>query len=463
MDERQNDMMRFVEMPVYKAVLANALPAMAAMIMVLIYNLADTFFIGRTNDPFQVAAISLSTPIFMLCVSIGTVFGIGGTSLISRTLGAGNFKKAKNICSFCFYGSIASGLFLSLMIFLFSTGLLKLMGAEGASFAFARKYLLIVAIACPFAVVSNAFSNIVRSEGKSKEAMGGQILGNLINIILDPILISACNMGIGGAAIATVIGNVIGAAYYLLFYLAGKSSLSIRLKDFSMKDKIASGVLSVGIPAALGSFLMSTSQVIANSQMMDYGDLAVAGYGVAGKICMIEGIFCVGLGQGVQPLLGFCVGSKNRKRFKELIKAALVCALILGASLTVIVLLLRKQIVMSFLKDTQTVNYAITFTTILLSTGVLFGIFYVLSSILQAMGKGFASLIVNLSRQGLVFIPLLFILKAILGINGIVWAQPVADIVAVLCGSCICIAMVRKFMREEDGVPGRLPENESSR
>ncbi len=447
MNDMKN-MTRYVEMPVYRAIMENALPAIAAMIMVLIYNLADTFFIGRTNDPYQVAAISLCSPIFMLCVSLGTIFGIGGTSLISRVLGEGNSRKAKQICSFCFYGGIAGGLLLSAAIFLFSTPLLHLMGAKELSFDYAREYLLIIALSCPFSVVSNSYNNILRSEGRSREAMGGQILGNLVNIILDPIFISGLNMGITGAAVATVIGNVCGAVYYLIYFLRGKSALSIRIRDFSARNGIAAGVFSIGVSAALGSFLMSTSQIVANQQMMQYGDLAVAGYGVAGKINMIVGAVCVGLGQGVQPLIGFCVGSGNRKRFRELVSASLVIALGAGLLMTVAVLVLRKPIVAAFLQEPQASGYAVTFTTILLCTGFLFGVFYVMASILQAMGKGPASLVVNLSRQGLVFLPALFILKSILGINGIVWAQPVADVISVLISAVICFRVTRGFLKK---------------
>ena len=234
---------------------------------------------------------------------------------------------------------------------------------------------------------------------------------------------------------------------YIRYFAAGKSSLSIRLKDFAMNEGIASGVLAIGIPAAFGSLLMSASQIVANKQLTGYGDLAVAGYGVAGKLSMITGTFCIGLGQGVQPLLGYCVGSKNKARFKSFITSSLIIALGLGLGLTGIVLIFRKQIVLAFLQDPQASAYAITFTTIMLSTGFLFGVFYVLVSILQAMGKGLASLIVNISRQGLIFIPALFVLKAIIGINGIVWAQPAADVISVLIAAAICFAAVRVFLQ----------------
>lgn len=447
--EENRDMRRFMEMPVFKAVCANALPAMAAMVMVLLYNLADTFFIGRTNDPYQVAAISLCTPIFSLSLSIGTVFGIGGTSLISRLLGERNDGKAKNACSFCFWGGCVSGFALMLIILIFNKGLLKLMGASESTIDFARSYLLIVAFCCPFSVIANSYNNILRAEGKSKEAMGGQIIGNLINIVLDPIFISVFKMGIAGAAVATVLGNAIGALYYIRFYTSGKAFLSIKLKDFAMKDGIASEIFAIGVPAAVGSFLISASQITANKLMLAYSDLAVAAYGVAGKIIMIAGTFCIGLGQGVQPLMGFCYGAKNKDRFKEFMRVSLIFALVLGTAMSGLIFLFRIPVIHAFLQESQTVEYAGTFLLILLTTSSLVGVFTVLVSILQAMGKALASLIVNVSRQGLIFIPSLFILSKFLGVNGIVWSQPVSDVVSLVLGFAACLKAIRNFPESE--------------
>lgn len=231
--EDNKSMEVFAKAPIRKAVLQNALPAMAAMLMVLIYNLADTFFIRQTHDDLQVAAVSLATPVFLLFMSVGTVFGIGGTSVISRALGEGRRDYAKT-------------------------------------------YLTIVGCSGPFVLI------------------------------------------------ATVIGNVVGAGYYIVYFLKGSSSLSISLKDFSVKEKVASGVLAIGVPAALGNLLMSLSSIIMNSQMAKYGDMAVAGVGVAMKVTMMTGMVCIGLGQGVQPLLGYCVGAKNWERYRSALKFSLI-------------------------------------------------------------------------------------------------------------------------------------------
>ena len=274
----------------HKAVFKNALPAMAAMLMVLIYNLADTFFIGQTHDDLQVAAVSLATPVFLLFMAVGTIFGIGGTSVISRAMGEGRTDYAKKVCSFCMWSCVGVGIIMSALFLLFMDQILALIGASADTWEYAKTYLTIVSLSGPFVLIANCYSNVIRAEGQSGKAMMGQLIGNLLNVVLDPIMILVFGWNIAGAAIATVIGNAAGAIYYIFYFLSGKSMLSINPKDFSVKNKVASGVLTIGIPAALGSLLMSVSNIIMNSQMGKYGDMAVAGVGVAMKVTMLTGM-----------------------------------------------------------------------------------------------------------------------------------------------------------------------------
>lgn len=198
-------------------------------------------------------------------------------------------------------------------------------------------------------------------------------------------------------------------------------------------------------PAALGSLLMSVSQIIINSQMAEYGDMAIAGMGVAMKVVIIAGMVCMGLGQGVQPLLGYLVGAKLWKRFNDVFKFSMIFSLILGVVLTAVCYLFANQIVSAFLTDVTAFDYAVSFARILLTTSFLFGVFYVLTNALQAMGAATASLIINLSRQGIIFIPALFILKAALGLNGLIGAQPVADILSLALAAGLYINTYKKL------------------
>ena len=445
----------FESMPVPKAVFRNALPAMAAMLMVLVYNLADTFFIGQTHDALQVAAVSLATPVFLIFMAVGTVFGMGGTSVISRALGEGRKDYAKKVCSFCMWGCVIVGVVMAALFLIFMEQILSLIGASSDTWDLAKTYLVIVVCSGPFVLISNCYANVIRTEGESGRACMGQLLGNLLNVVLDPIMILGFGWNIAGAAIATVIGNVFGAGYYISYFLRGKSSLSVRLKDFTLREKVCSSVLAIGVPAALGSMLMSVSQIIINSQMAEYGDMAIAGMGVAMKVVTITGMVCIGLGQGVQPLLGYCVGAKLWKRFKDVFKFSFIFSFILGVVLTVICYLFTNQIVSAFLTDATAFDYAVQFAKILLTTSPIFGVFYVLTNALQAMGAATASLVINLSRQGIIFIPVLFILKAVLGLTGLVWAQPVADILSILLAAVLYVNTYKKLSIQKTETPSK--------
>ena len=327
----------FEKVPVGRAVLQNVLPAMAAMLMVLVYNLADTFFIGQTRDALQVASVSLATPVFLLFMAVGSVFGMGGTSVISRAMGEGRREYAQKVCSFCMWSYVGVGLVMAALFLLCMDQILALVGASPDTWAYAKSYLTIVSVSGPFVLVANCYSNVIRAEGQSGRAMMGQLLGNLLNVVLDPLFILVFHWEITGAAIATVIGNVVGAGYYIVYFCRGGSALSIRLQDFTVGDKVASGVLAIGVPAALGSFLMSVSSI-------------------------------------------------------------------------------------------------------------LFGVFYVLVNALQACGAATESLIVNISRQGLVYIPAMFLLGAAFHEQGLIWAQPVADVLSLLLAAALYMRKSRKMM-----------------
>ncbi len=444
-----DSMTAFEKAPIPKAVLKNAIPAMAAMLMVLIYNLADTFFISQTRSDILVAAVSLATPVFLIFMAVGTVFGIGGTSVISRAFGAGRGEYAKKVCAFCMWSCVAAGIVMSAGFLIFMEQILTLIGASADTWEPAKTYLTIVALGGPFVLISNCYSNILRAEGQPNKAMAGQVLGNLLNVVLDPIMILTFHWGIAGAAMATVTGNVVGTGYYILYYLRGQSSLSIHIRDFAVKNQICTNVLSIGIPASLGSLLMSVSQIVVNARMAGYGDMAVAGMGVAMKVTMITGMICIGFGQGVQPLLGYCVGARLWERFKKIMRFSIFFSLGLSAAMTGLCYLLRDSIIQVFLTDPSAFDYATTFTSILLTTSFLFGVFYVLTNALQSMGAAAQALIINLSRQGIIYIPALFLLQAVLEANGLAWAQPVADLLSTALVAVLYLWTSRKMMSEK--------------
>lgn len=447
-----NDLEKLDSLPVPKAVLTNAIPAMLAMVMVLIYNMADLFFIGQTGDDLKVAAISMATPMYLLFMSLGNVFGVGGASLLSRNLGSGNRDNVKRISSFCFWSCLVVGISLSLVIFFGVDYIVIALGASGDTIEMVASYLRYLSLSGVFILISSCFSALIRAEGKPEKAMGGMMIGNLINIILDPIFILSFEMGIEGAAIATLIGNTCGGMYYLI-YLTKKeknnSILSTKPSDFTMGNGILTNVLAVGVPSSLSSILMGTSQVLINAEMAKYGDMAVAGIGVAMKCTMITCMICMGIGMGVQPLLGYAIGAGNEQRYKSVLKFSIMFTLAVSISLTILCYIAMTPIVNAFVTHPDAFDYGYSFSQVLISTSAVMAILYLISNALQSAGAAKSAFFLNICRQGVVYIPLLYILGDKFGIDGLVYAQPVSDIITITLAILIYRHVSKGFFPEK--------------
>ena len=434
----------FEEAPVSKAVAVMAIPTMISMLVVVIYNMADTFFIGQTGDPMQVAAVSLATPVFMVFMALGNLFGIGGSSAISRALGEKKIERARQISSFCCYGSLGLGIIMSLGFLIGMNGILKLIGASENTIGFARDYLTYIAFGGPFIMFGTAFGNILRGEGAAKESMIGNMIGTVTNIVLDPIMILMLGWGVV-AAVATVIGNIAASAFYLLYFLRKKSSLSIRLKDFHMGDRIAAGVMSIGIPASLNNILMSCANIVLNQVLISYGDTPVAAMGVASKANMLVVLLQIGLCAGIQPLIGYNYGARNKKRLLEVFKFTGLCAVIIGTLLTAVMVVARQTVIRAFIDDAEVIAYGIQMVIALQLSGPVLGILFLCINTIQGMGKAIPSLVLTICRQGLVFIPLVYILNGMFGLDGVVYAQAVADFISIVLSLVICLGIFRKM------------------
>ncbi len=436
----------FRDAPVPKAVISNIVPSIVSMIMVLVYNLADTFFIGQTKDAYMVAAVSIVTPAFLLFMAVGMLFGIGGTSLISRMLGEGNSQKARNTSSFCFWTGLTIGVIAMVFIWLFAIPVCHAIGASSDTIGYASQYLNIVAVGIPFLIVSNSFSNIIRSEGKAQTAMMGMIIGNMANIILDPIMILGLHWNVAGAAIATVIGNIAAALFYLRHLLSKETMLSIHPKDYMAKNGIAAGVLAIGVPASLNNILMSTSNIITNNIMSQYGDMTVAGLGVAMKVNMIVVMLLIGLGSGIQPLLGYCFGAGNKQRYTAVLKFSLCLALGLSLVMTAICYFGAGPLVHAFLDNPDASGYGIAFARIYIYSGPVMGLLFVFINAIQSTGAALPSLILSISRQGLLYIPILLIFRRLFdSAPMLAAAQPVTDYLSTSLAVILFLITYRKY------------------
>jgi len=441
----------FEEAPVPKAVAVMAVPTMISMLVVVIYNMADTFFIGQTGDPMKVAAVSLATPVFMVFMALGNLFGIGGSSAISRALGEKKAERARNISSFCCYGSLGLGIFMALLFLAGMDGILKMIGASENTIGYARDYLTYIAFGGPFIMFGTAFGNILRGEGASKESMIGNMIGTVTNIVLDPVMILGLNWGVVGAAVATVIGNMAASGFYLIYFLRKKSSLSIRLKDFRAGERIAASVLSIGIPASLNNILMSCANIVLNLVLGRYGDTPVAAMGVAMKSNMLVVLLQIGLCTGIQPLIGYNYGARNKKRLLQVFRFTGMCAVAVGTVLTVIMVLARQAVIQAFINDSEVIAYGIRMVIALQMSGPVLGILFLCINTIQGMGKALPSLVLTVCRQGLIFIPFIFILNSLFGLEGAIYAQPAADFVSIILSLFICLGIFRKIEQRSSG------------
>lgn len=438
----------FEKMPVPKAVFTLAMPTVLSMLVMVIYNMVDTYFVGQTGDHNQVAAVSIVMPVFFILMALGNIFGIGGSSLISRLLGEGETEKAKSVSSFCFYGSAAVGVVMIGVFLLGMPFIVRIIGASPNTAPFASGYLNWISLGAPFVVISAAFSNIVRSEGAAKAAMAGMMLGTVVNIVLDPILILSLEMGVEGAAIATVIGNMASAAFYFIYILKKSDVLSVLPRHFKMSDRIGSRVIFIGIPASVNNILMSATNIIINNLLVAYGDIPVAAMGIAFKANMLVVVLQIGIAMGIQPLVGYNYGAKNLTRMKAVIRFAMLCTVVIGSILTAVYIFSADGIVRAFISDEAVIQVGVPMLRALMIAGPVVGILFVFMSSFQAMDKAIPALILSVSRQGIVFIPVLFIANAVAGLGGIVYAMPIADIVSIFLAFGLFLFINRRIKED---------------
>lgn len=446
----------FSSYPIPRAVAALAVPSVLSSLVNVIYNMADTYFVSLMKQTDATAAVSLTMPVFLFFVAFGNIFGVGGSAYISRSMGEGRNDRVKKISSFCIFMSIFSGAILLGIILLFIKPLISALGSTSSVvYNYAYDYLKYIAIGGPMIVTSITAGNLVRGEGAAKESMTGMMIGTITNIILDPIMILTLDMGVGGAAIATVIGNAASVIYYAVYLIRGNSILSCNPKRFSFGDGIFRNVVPVGIPAAINNLLMSVSNILLNNFIKDYGEAAVAALGIAMKVNMLVAFLQMGIGIGVQPLIGYSFGAKNMMRLKKTMRFTMMCTLIIGTVLTVIYYLFTADIIDIFNgeNDALVTEYGVKILRGLMLAGPFLGIMFTYNFAFQGMGKSMPSLIISLSRQGLIFFPLLVVMSRFVGFNGIVYAQPVADLTCVVLAAVMFAIISNKLKKNSEFYP----------
>ncbi len=310
--------------------------------------------------------------------------------------------------------------------------ILALFGANAETYEFARGYTFHISYGAPFIIWSAATSFIVRAEGSSREAMIGSMIGTIVNIVLDPIFISVLNQGTAGAAIATTIGNVLASLYYLWYFLRKSHSLSAGWKYFTVRDGILTKTCASGLPTAIFSALMSVSTIILNQLLVVYGNDPVAAIGIVFKANMFITFLQMGLANGVQPMLGYNYGAGNMERFRGVESFTKKCCLITGIASTILYFVFREPIIRLFISDSDVVAYGIHMLAAYMLSGPVIGILFVNMNSMQSVGHAFPATVLSVLRQGVLLIPLLYILRAFFGLNGVILGQSVTDYIAVI-------------------------------
>ena len=409
-----------------------ALPVVMSMSVTIIYNMVDTFFVAKTGNPNLVAGVSQGAPIFTLMIAIGDIFGLGGSSVISRLFGERRDKTARYVSGYCFYASIVCGLVVTALMFIFQTPVLHMLGASPATWKYAREYYLVIAGGATFIIFGLSPNNILRTEGLATQAMIASITGTGINVILNPIFIFNCGLGAAGSALATVVSNVI-ADVLMVYYLRTKSKkLTTSIHETRISGKLQREIYAIGIPASVTNIMVTFATALTNRYLITYGANSVAAMGIAMKVNTVIVMVMVGFAFGAQPLIGYTYGARDERRFKETLRFDLSVVAGLAIVLTVLMMILAPQIIRLFMRDPEIVREGTGMLRWLASSTTIAGIIMVLTTTFQSMGKATPAFWLSFSRQGLIFAVAIVVLSHFFGYTGVLAAQACAVVLTLV-------------------------------
>ena len=441
----------FEKLPVPKAVIKMAIPTIIGQLIVLIYNIADTFFIGRTNNPFMVDGVSLILPLFNITLSLANLAGIGGGALISRLLGEKRHEEARKVFSFSIYLATLTAAFFSVIILVFMKPLLTLLGTDGDTYIYASRYALCVLVCGGIpTVLSNTLSTLLRSTGESKKAGLGITMGGLINIALDPLfmfVILPKGMEIIGAGVATLISNCVSCVYFVIVISRlGKDSV-LRLSSPKNLPTVGSlkGIFSVGLPSSITTLLFDLDYVVIDKLMFGYGNIPLAAVGIVLKAERLPLNIGLGLCHGMLPIIAYNYSSKNYRRMNSVHRFTMLVGIGCAAVSIVLYQLFAGQIMRFFIADAGTIAYGTVFLRIRsVATPFMYLSFFHVY-LFNGVGNGKRALFLGVVRWLGFNIPMLFILNHFIGMNGIVWAQLVADVMNV----ALSMIVYKRFEKRE--------------
>ena len=449
MKTREDNREIFETWPIPKALAELALPMIFGQLIILIYNLADTFYIGRTNNPLMVAGVSLLLPVFNISITFANLFGVGGGTLISRLMGAGRNNEAKSVSSFCFYMTILTAGIYSGLVYIFMRSILNLLGASPDTMIFAEQYTFcVIVIGAIPTILGMTLANFLRSTGYAKQAGFGVSMGGIINIFLDPLfmfVLLPSGYEVLGAGIATMLSNLIICVYFLIvIYRLKNSILSLAVKNFRASVQNIKSIFYVGVPAAIAVTLFDVTYIIIDKLISLYGDIPLAAVGIVLKAERLPLNVGIGLCMGMMPLAAYNYSSGNFKRMREAVNFSRLVGLVIGFVSVALYEIFAADIMKIFIEDSQTVELGTQFLRArTLATPFMFICFH-LVNFFQAVGMGGRALALGSARWVIFNIPLLFVLNYFFGMYGIVWTQVLADVLMTL----VSIIVYERFIAQ---------------
>ncbi|ENK0838643.1 MATE family efflux transporter [Clostridium botulinum] len=462
MNERNKKMELLGSAPIPKALLAMGLPIMIGMMINALYNLVDAYFVGGLGTS-QMGSISVAFPLGQVVVGLGLLFGNGASSYISRLLGHGDKETANKVASTALYSSIFVGAVIIICTIIFLNSILKLLGATESILPYAITYTRIYVISSIFNVFNVTMNNIVTSEGAAKTTMCALLTGAILNIILDPIFIYVLDLGVAGAAIATAISQVVSTLVYLGYVLRKKSVFSFSIKECCFSKEIMSEILKIGIPTLVFQLLTSLSITLINMQAKGYGDSVIAGMGAVTRIISMGSLMVFGFIKGFQPIAGYSYGAKKYERLYEAIRTSIKWSTIFCAIFGLIMALFPTTIISQFTTgDMELINIG---QNALRANGLsffLFGYYTVYSSLFLSLGKAKKGFILGACRQGICFIPVILVVPMIWGINGILYAQPISDVISTIITVFMAIHLHKELNAIKSDSISTIDERHSS-
>jgi putative MATE family efflux protein len=435
------------EEKVSKSVLLMAVPAIIGLIVQAVYNMVDTMFVSWLG-PTATGATQIVFVLYTAVAAVGGMFGIGLSTYIARLLGMDKKDQADKAFSTVFIGALVTGIIVTIISFLFLTPILKLVGATPSLMGMSKDYAFFLTFSYLFMIMNMLLNNSLRGEGSAKFSMIGMGIGALLNIILDPIFIFTLNMGIKGAAIATSLSQVVTTVILISYYLRKKTLINFSFKSIKAKKCIWIEVLKVGLPSFVTQILMSISISFINNQAGLYGgDNAIAAIGIVTKLVFIIMYIFFGLGMGFQPIAGYCFGSNRYKRLLDALRFTIKISVIIGIVCNILILLFGSSFIAIFKPTPEVFDYAIFYLKIFMISILIMSVQFNVIFFYQAIGKGLVSLIIGITRQGLFLIPLVLILPKYFGINGVFFAQAIADILIFIIASIMLLVTTKKYRK----------------